>query len=112
MVRSDYSISGDDARVLQYDSARGLEAWTVVCLEYDTFIEEKMSHYKETNSTESMLIIESSEEKRIKFMLNWALIPFTRAIDTLIITLKDKSSQTGAVLKQIADENPDYITFI
>lgn len=112
LVRSDYSISGDDARVLQYDSARGLEAWTVVCLEYDTFIEEKMSHYKETNSTESMLILESSEEKRIKFMLNWALIPFTRAIDTLIITLKDKSSQTGAVLKQIADENPDYITFI
>lgn len=111
-IRSDYSIAGDEVRVLQYDSARGLEAWTVVCIDFDDFIDEKMRQYDFLDNVGSSLLLESAEEKRIKYILNWALIPFTRAIDTLIITIKDSSSDTASILKQIAVENPDYVSFI
>ena len=111
-IRSDYSIAGDEVRVLQYDSARGLEAWTVVCLDFDDFIDEKMRQYDFLDNVGSSLLLESAEEKRIKYILNWALIPFTRAIDTLIITIKDSSSDTASILKRIAVENPDYVSFI
>ena len=40
------------------------------------------------------------------------MIPLTRAIDTLIVTLKDKESSVGILLKEIADENSDILTWL
>ena len=37
------------------------------------------------------------------------MLPFTRAIDTLVITLADPNSETGQMLKRVADENPDIV---
>ena len=108
-VRLSYSTMGDELRVLQYESARGLEAWTVVCLELDTFIAEKLSSYDES-SIGNALLLESSEERKKKYLINWLLIPWTRAIDTLIITLKNPASEIAKLLVIIANEHPDYIT--
>lgn len=109
--RKTYSQIGDEERVLQYDSARGLEAWTVVCIDFDIFVKEKqnipLDHIKR-----DPLYLESTEDIQMRNMINWILIPLTRAIDTLVITVSDFNSPTAKLLHKIANENPDYISFI
>lgn len=108
--RDSYSISADEVRVLQYDSARGLEGWTVVCMDFDVFLQEKMEEY--VDSAGDALLLESPEERKKKFIFNWAMIPLTRAIDTLIIVLKDISSDEARLFKQISDECCDFVMWI
>ena len=108
--RESYSVRNDEVRVLQYDSARGLEGWTVVCMGFDEFIKEKDSEYVEGEI--DSLLLESPEEHKKKYIYNWVMIPLTRAIDTLIITLNDCESDVGRMLRSIADENPDFITWM
>ena len=106
--RNTYSVNNDEVRLLQYDSARGLEGWTVVCMDFDVFLDEKASEYNEEEEKESLLL-ESPEERKRKFLYNWAMIPLTRAIDTLVITLKDPESEISGILKSIVEEHPDYV---
>lgn len=108
--REEYSVNMNEIRVLQYESARGLEGWTVVCSEFDTFLEHKEESY--VDGIVDSLLLETPEERKKKHLLNWALIPFTRAIDTLVITLKDPESLMGVMLKSIAEEYPDFVTWM
>ena len=108
--RESYSVRNDEVRVLQYDSARGLEGWTIVCMDFDEFVKEKDSEYVEGEI--DSLLLESPEEHKKKYIYNWVMIPLTRAIDTLVITLSDCESEIGRTLKSIADENPDFITWM
>lgn len=105
--RDSYPVDLQEIRVLQYDSARGLEGWTVVCMDFDQFIAEKKAEY--VDGEVNALLLESKEEREKKYICNWALIPLTRAIDTLIITIKDVESDTAKLLKSIADEFPDFV---
>lgn len=108
--RDGYCMNTDEVRVLQYDSARGLEGWVVVCMNFDVFIEEKETEYidGEVNS----LLLESPEERKKKYLYNWAMIPLTRAIDTLVITLKNPQSEMGNFLKKVADDCKDYVMWM
>ncbi len=108
--RDNYSISSDEVRVLQYDSARGLEGWTVVCLDFDVFLREKMDEYIEEPG--DALLLESPEEKKKKYLFNWAMIPLTRAIDTLIIVIKDMDSEEARCFKEISNVCNDYVMWI
>lgn len=110
-VRRSFSQIGDEERVLQYDSSRGLEAWTVVCVAFDRFIEEKKSIPIDDAQHDS-LYLESSEDIKKKNLINWLLIPLTRAIDTVVITISDWNSSTARVLQKLAINNPDYVTLI
>ena len=38
-------------------------------------------------------------------------MPITRAIDTLVLVVTGKS-YVSDILKEIADENPDFVTYI
>jgi hypothetical protein len=40
----------------------------------------------------------------------WSLIPLTRAIDTLVL-VADPSTPIGKVLRELAEENPDFIIY-
>ena len=108
--RDEYSVDMEEIRVLQYESSRGLEGWTVVCLDFDTFIKSKESSYIEEGV--EALLLETPAERKRKFLHNWALIPLTRAIDTLVITINDVDSSTGKLLKAISDEYPDIVNWI
>lgn len=107
--RDGYSIESDEVRVLQYDSARGLEGWTVFCLDFDAFLSEKEKEYVEGKA--DALLLESPEERKRRFLFNWAMIPLTRAIDTLVITIHDKKSNIALLLAEIAEEYPDFVFF-
>lgn len=110
-LRTQYVVDLNQSRLLQYESCRGLEGWTVVNLDFDIFVKYKMETYqKEENPNE--LALESFEEKRRQFVYLWALIPLTRAIDTLVITLKDPDCYVGQMLREVYEENPDFIEWI
>ena len=108
--REGYSIDAEDVRLLQYDSARGLEGWTVVCMDFDVFLEEKSAEYQD--SSVDALMLESPMERKKKYLYNWAMIPLTRAIDTIIITIKDPTSETARLLKKLSEEHSDFINWL
>ena len=106
--RLEFSIDLDESRVLQYESARGLEGWTVCCMNFDEYMQIKEQQY-DSNTEGNALLLESAEEKKKKYLLNWAMIPLTRAIDTLIITLHDERSHYSMQLLRLAEQYPDYV---
>lgn len=110
-LRSEYPTELNQHRLFQYDSCRGLEGWTVVCLEFDEFIRYKRETFKvEENPYE--LALESEEEKRERFVNLWSLIPLTRAIDTLVINLKDNHGRVYEIFRKLYEENPDYVAWV
>lgn len=109
--RNSFPALGDEVRVLQYYSARGLEAWTVVCMELDRFIEERAAAVP-TGCDGNSLLLESAEDIRLKYLINWLLIPLTRAIDTIVITIADPNSSTAHTLRKLSMTYPDYIQMV
>ncbi|MBM2815267.1 MAG: hypothetical protein HW421_2029 [Ignavibacteria bacterium] len=109
-LRTQYVVDLSQHRLLQYESCRGLEGWTVVCLELDEFIKYKMDTFTEPEKDE--LRLETFQEQRDNFVYLWSLIPLTRAIDTIIITIKNKDSVVGHALRRVYEQNPDFIQWI
>jgi len=107
-LRTNYVVNLEEHRLFQYDSCRGLEGWSVVCLELDEFIRYKRETFEEIKD-DGMLALETPEEKLRRFVYLWALIPLTRAIDTLIITVKNKDSEISQKLRRIYEKYPDFI---
>lgn len=109
-LRTQYAVDLSQHRLLQYDSCRGLEGWTVVCLELDEFIRYKLETFVEEETSE--LALETFNEKRRKFIYLWSLIPLTRAIDTLVITIKNKNSDIYKYLRKTYERYPDFVQWI
>lgn len=95
----------DECRIYQYDSCRGLEGWCVVCADFDELINYKMNSFKAPNNE---LGFDPEIAKKRSVML-WSLMPLTRPIDTLVITLANEESEVGKTLKILADIYPDFI---
>lgn len=110
-LRSQYVVDLNEHRLFQYESCRGLEGWTVINLDFDKFIDYKMQTFQEEENPHE-LALESFEEKRRRFVYLWALIPLTRAIDTLVITLNNPNSYIGKTLREVYENNPDFIEWI
>lgn len=109
--RLEYPVNPDETRVLQYESSRGLEGWTVCCLNFDEFLQTKELQYNPKNEGNALLL-ESAKDRKKKFMQNWALIPMTRAIDTLILALKDVNSVESKMLLELAELHSDFVEII
>lgn len=95
----------EECRVFQYDSCRGLEGWCVVCADFDELIKYKSETY--TPNEDALGFDPEIIKKRSIYL--WALMPLTRPIDTLVITLTNKDSEVGILLKQLAEVFPDFI---
>ena len=76
----------DAHRILNYQSCRGLEAWTIVLWNLDTIIQNIKANYVK-------YFPESTESEITEHVNNWLLMIFTRAIDTLVITFKNYESE-------------------
>ena len=109
--RLEFSVDMSESRIVQYESSRGLEGWTVCCLNYDEFMQIKERQF-DPNTEGNALFLQSAEETKKKYLLNWALLPMTRAIDTLIITLKDDNNTYSESLLRLAEQHPDYVRII
>jgi hypothetical protein len=111
-LRSAYPKNVDEFRLVQYESCRGLEGWTVVCLWMDDFIEYKKSTFADEQEGQVSLGLQSEAEKRRDFAYKWSMIPLTRAVDTLVITLKDPKSEYAKILRQVAQQCQDFVEWI
>ncbi len=112
-LRSEYPTDVNEFRVLQYDSCRGIEGWTTVCLCFDEFIKYKIESFDNIDSKiEQQGLFESQDAKKRRHGHLWGLIALTRSIDTLIITLEDNSAVFSQELLRLADEMSDYVQII
>ena len=105
--RDDYPREVDQHRIVKYESCRGLEGWSVVCLDLDRFYDRK---YREGLRAEHDLL-QSAEEAALLFAGRWCLIPFTRAIDTLVLQFNPKSAVADLLLP-LARQSPDWVEII
>jgi hypothetical protein len=91
------SVPGDDAlRVVRYESSRGLEGWITVALDLDDFAANKMKH---PNLKPNDPPVEADV-----VAARWLLIPLTRAVHTLVITVRDPQSLVALRLREAADD--------
>jgi hypothetical protein len=107
-LRSSYPTDIDQHRLLQYSSCRGLEAWTVVCLQLDAFVKYTADTYKEEGNQQPLF----PEDSKQRYIHLWSLIPLTRAIDTVVITLQNPNSTYAQRLKTVAEKLPDFVEWI
>lgn len=109
-VRSEFPTDTQQHRLLQYDSCRGLEGWVVVCLHLDAFFEHKQRTF--SPDLENQLALYSTDELKKNFASQWLMMPFTRAIDTIVISFQNSDSEIAQTLRKIGDQRSDFVEFV
>lgn len=100
----------EQIRIVQYDSCRGLEGWTVVHLGFDELYDYKVQSYVSADDEYYDLFADRNTQAH-EYALRWLMIPLTRAIHTLVIQIKHADHPVGRILKAIAEEHPDLVTW-
>lgn len=93
--------SADAIRLVKYESCRGLEGWTVFCAGLDDLFDEKL---KKTKLLGRGDLLSTIEELALQAAAQWSMIPITRAVDTLILHVRDSKHLLAKVLRELADE--------
>ncbi|MBC2653485.1 DEAD/DEAH box helicase [Novosphingobium aerophilum] len=110
-VREAYPTDREELRFVQYDSCRGLEGWSVVNYDLDQLWNYKLRQW-EAEGHDHDPLIETREEAAARHAARWVMIPLTRAIDTLVISLGTASGPLRSVLRRVADRHPDFVDWI
>jgi hypothetical protein len=96
-IRATDPQSAECVRIVQYDSARGLEGWAAFLIALDDLYAQRRKHPNlaagETASPEDVA-------KR------WLLMALTRAADVLVVSVRDWESETGRWIRAAAREMP------
>lgn len=112
--RERYSTDVDCSRIYQYDSCRGLEGWCVICYDFDLLYNYKYKQYL-YQLTQGQIqmddIVASNDEKAKALTALWLLMPLTRAIHHLVITLHDPNCEFSQQLKKLANTFNGIITW-
>jgi AAA domain len=98
--REMYPTENDQLRIVQYESCRGLEGWSVVLFGFDEFYSRKLSQIQFTGSKDDQAKLQAAR---------WLMIPLTRAMDTLVIHLSNKASIVKDVLGDLASSHSALI---
>ncbi|MCS6242458.1 MAG: hypothetical protein H2172_01155 [Opitutus sp.] len=104
-VRDTYPTDTKQIRIVRYESCRGLEGWTVVCLDAERFFGRQVELAPQIKQGDLLI---SENEAASHHAARWLMIAFTRAIDTLVIQVSGRSQFTDQLLK-IAKEHNDFI---
>jgi hypothetical protein len=107
-VRNGYPVLDGTCRLFDYESCRGLEGWAVICMAFDELIESKRQYFKVPNQS---FALKSHKQLEDEYVYLWSLMPLTRAVDTLVITLSDKHGKMANLFRRLAERHP-FISFI
>jgi AAA domain len=107
-VRESYPTALDQLRIVQYDSCRGLEGWSVVALALDDFYTHKLATHPGVATAGSPL---SPEEAHLA-AARWLMIPLTRAMDTLVVQIRQPYSPVRTALQAASSECGEYIEWL
>lgn len=105
-----FSLDNSLCRLYQYDSCRGLEGWSVICYDFDLLIKYKYDSFVSKLHNKEMTPFQGAgipgTARVMTYM--WALMPLTRAVDTLVITLRDPNSEIGNLLHEMSQNRRHY----
>jgi hypothetical protein len=96
----------DQIRIVQYESSRGLEGSSVVCLAVDRWFDQRVKMWKQPRKLGSQVSMSLTDDERaIRSAKNWLMIPLTRPISRLILHLEDSTSFVGQLLQRVHKES-------
>jgi hypothetical protein len=100
-----------DLRVVPYTSCRGLEGWSVVLVEPDAFFARQLEKEQEQARREAKITGCLADGATIAQRASqYMMIPLTRAMDTLVITLRPGANSSFAkAVKAAAQECCDFV---
>ncbi len=110
-VRENFPTSRDALRIVQYDSCRGLEGWSVINYGFDEFWDYKHQHWL-SSPQEPDDLFGAPQENASAFASRWAMIPLTRAMDTLVINVSSHTSMVKDALKTVQKKRTDFVEWI
>ena len=108
--RRDFPRSLETARIVQYESCRGLEGWVTVLDGLDEFWRRKYETLLGRDAGANDFVEPEARANRAAWQ--WVMIALTRPIDTLGITLRDKESEVAKVIDAVARSHGDFIEWI
>jgi len=110
-VRENYPTERDALRIVQYDSCRGLEGWTVFNYAFDDFYDYKLNQWL-LSPPDLGGLFDTKEDLAAAFAAQWVMIPITRAMDTLVINVSTRPSRLKDVLKHVHERRNDFVEWI
>ena len=110
-VRSHFPTDRDALRIVQYDSCRGLEGWTVINYAFDEFWKYKYEQWLASPQDPGGLF-DVPEERAAAFASRWAMIPLTRAMDTLVINISKQPGTVKDALAKVYSKREDFVDWI
>src|SRR5262249_29584236 len=109
LIRSDFPRTVNAFRVVQYESCRGLEGWTTILDGFDEFWSVKRETALDMIKQNEGFVGRSNEMAAEARAWQWAMIPLTRPIDTLVITLRDFSHPASRLVLAVAEAHKDFV---
>ncbi len=106
-ARRDFPRSLETARIVQYESCRGLEGWVTVLDGLNEFWCRKYDASLGRNVSKPDFV--ELEGRASRAAWQWVMIALTRPIDTLVITLRDEESEVAKVIETVARSHQDFI---
>jgi energy-coupling factor transporter ATP-binding protein EcfA2 len=88
----------EEWRIVQYDACRGLEGWITTALDLDQFYAQKLRYpsvHRDGRADDAGTVARRS-----------LLIPLTRAVHMLVITVRDRTSPVGTLLREASNAMP------
>jgi hypothetical protein len=110
-LRRTYPTSTDQLRIVQYDSCRGLEGWAVINMGIDDFYDYKVAAWPKPTETEDKALVEDLIVAR-RFATRWLMIPCSRAIDTLVLNIRSRTTFFGQVLHEVCGRCGDFVDWV
>ena len=122
--RRQYIYHPSQLKAVLYNSCRGMEGWTTVCLALDAFFDFQIRNpridrdeLKRELEAHAGLFANSNIEREynkraLEYAVNWVMIPLTRSIDHLVIHITDEDSRLAKILKTVSDRNPNAVEWL
>ena len=107
-VRRDMPRDIAAPRIVQYESCRGLEGWTVFATGLDRFWEHRL---QQAGRCAGQTLGDADEAAR-QVAARWMMIPLSRAMDTLVISVARSDSEIGRLLDRAARALPDVVSWV
>jgi hypothetical protein len=110
-VREHFPTHRDQLRFVQYDSCRGLEAWTTINYAIDELWEYKRQQWLAEERASDDLFHAPADQAQLHAS-RWLMIPLTRSIDTLVINIGLQDSFVKHALLTVAARRADFVQWV
>ena len=100
-VREESANVESALRIVQYDSCRGLEGWITLAMGLDELFEQRLRYPNLEDCDDGI--------DPVNVAKRWLMIPLTRAVHTLIITLRDPNSDVAGYLRSATSMMPEGV---